>query len=146
MLPSARLFNCARCHCQVTICTRCDRGQRYCAQGCAALARTESCARASRLYQSSRAGRENNALRQARHRARQRQKVTHQGSALEDPSDLLAEALSTVQREAVSEPGPVIHCHFCRCQCDPFLRRRWLARGSRRIRQHPDHRRTSFDD
>ena len=31
MDPSARLYHCARCHCQVILCRRCDRGQVYCA-------------------------------------------------------------------------------------------------------------------
>jgi hypothetical protein len=42
LLPAAttgRLFLCARCQAQVLVCSRCDRGQIYCAQGCAQTAR-----------------------------------------------------------------------------------------------------------
>jgi len=33
MSLSARLYHCQRCHTQVIICSRCDRGQRYCPGG-----------------------------------------------------------------------------------------------------------------
>ena len=36
---SARLFLCACCRIQVLVCRQCDRGQRYCADGCAATTR-----------------------------------------------------------------------------------------------------------
>lgn len=35
----ARLFLCARCQGQVLVCSQCDRGQRYCAAGCADVVR-----------------------------------------------------------------------------------------------------------
>jgi hypothetical protein len=38
---SSRLFLCQRCRDQVTICSYCDRGNRYC-RICAPLARSES--------------------------------------------------------------------------------------------------------
>ena len=33
-----RLLNCARCHRQLSVCRRCDHGQRYCPDPCARLA------------------------------------------------------------------------------------------------------------
>ena len=36
---SARLFLCACCRAQVLVCRKCDRGQRSCADGCAAMSR-----------------------------------------------------------------------------------------------------------
>ena len=41
-MDDARLFLCARCRCQVLICSRCDRGQQYCGARCSGLARRES--------------------------------------------------------------------------------------------------------
>jgi len=35
----ARLFLCARCRCQVLLCSHCDRGQRYCTPACSRQAR-----------------------------------------------------------------------------------------------------------
>jgi len=37
----ARFFLCVRCRVQVLICSCCDRGQIYCADGCAQIARRE---------------------------------------------------------------------------------------------------------
>lgn len=75
-----RLYSCARCAAQVRICRSCDRGNRYCAEGCAQLSRHESLQRAGERYQQSFRGACRHALRQARLRARRAQKVTHQGS------------------------------------------------------------------
>ena len=38
----ARLFLCARCQAQVLVCSCCDRGQIYCASGCAREARRQA--------------------------------------------------------------------------------------------------------
>ena len=76
-----RSYQCARCLCAVVICSRCDRGNRYCSGGCAEQARRDSMRRATARYQRTRRGRFSHAARQQRYRARQRQKVTHQGSA-----------------------------------------------------------------
>jgi len=85
MNPSARLFHCARCHCQVIVCRHCDHGNVYCANGCAVDARTTSLRRAAKRYRSTRRGRHSNADRQRRFRARQREKVPKVG-ALGDAS------------------------------------------------------------
>ena len=42
MQSSARLFNCARCRCQVVICSHCDRGNIYCGKRCSETARRQS--------------------------------------------------------------------------------------------------------
>ena len=81
MTVPPRLFNCARCAQQVKICSHCDRGQVYCAGNCSLQARKESLNRAAQRYQTSQQGRLSHAARQAQYRARQQQKVTHQGSA-----------------------------------------------------------------
>ena len=79
MEPSVRLYNCARCHHQVIICSPCDRGNIYCAGPCAQAARKASLKAAGKRYQRSCRGRLKHAERQRRYRAR-RKKVTHQDS------------------------------------------------------------------
>jgi hypothetical protein len=129
MNPSARLYHCARCHAQVILCRRCDRGNIYCANGCASHARTLSRRRAAQRYRSTRSGRLSNAERQRRFRLRQPQKVTHQGSP---PQWGLALLLLTLNRQAMRrETGlgrseTALHCHVCHRECDPFLRRDFL--------------------
>lgn len=79
---SYRLYNCARCAQQVRICRDCDRGNRYCAGGCAGIRRREALLRAGRRYQRSYRGACRHAARQSNWRKRQAQKVTHQGCLL----------------------------------------------------------------
>jgi hypothetical protein len=78
--PSYRLYNCARCGAQVRVCRRCDHGNLYCARACAQIRRAESVRRASARYQRTRRGAARHAARQRAFRARERCKVTHQGS------------------------------------------------------------------
>jgi len=106
MESTGRLFNCHRCRVQVVVCRVCDRGQIYCAEGCAKDARRAAMRQAGRRYQSSRRGRLKHAERSHRYRRRQ-QKVTHQGSMPPAQRDLLA-ANSAVGREpaAVGSSAP----------------------------------------
>jgi len=133
---SARLFHCARCHCQVVVCRRCDRGNVYCFNGCAAAARKRSLHDAAARYRRSHRGRTANAARQRRYRARQ-QKVTHQGS---DSADVVASSPRAavkpvvelpVTRDIALEPT---RCHRCGCAVSVYLRRRFLHSGTRRYR------------
>ena len=129
MNPSARLYHCARCHCQVIICRHCDRGHVYCTNGCAAQARSESLKRAAKRYRSTRRGRHNNADRQRRFRARKREKVTHQGSPPLLGLALLLCAWNTGESPREDERPSrqtAIYCHLCHCECDPFLRHDFL--------------------
>lgn len=87
-LGALRLYRCQRCGCVVLICSRCDRGQRYCAAGCAHKARQACLRRAGKRYQQSTKGRHRHAARQQRHRRRQKQKVTHQGPPAQNSSVL----------------------------------------------------------
>jgi hypothetical protein len=59
---TGRLFLCARCQAQVFVCSHCDRGQIYCAQGCGQTARRDAQRAAGRRYQASRRGRVNHAV------------------------------------------------------------------------------------
>jgi len=117
MKRTARLYNCVRCHCQVTICTTCDRGNIYCAK-CAQVARKKSVRAAGKRYQATRRGRMKHAERQRRYRER-RKKVTHQGIH-EDTNNS-----NSSSQGATS----VYRCHFCKRRVSTTLRSGFL-RGS----------------
>ena len=127
MPVSSRLYHCCRCHAQVIICTRCDRGQRYCSGQCRYHARTASSKRATQKYQSTRKGRFNNAARQRRFREQKKQKVTHQGSAIRPLHDLLKVPLTVPEKtQQLPLPGTTLHCHYCGAVCQPILRPDYL--------------------
>lgn len=104
---SYRLYSCRRCAKQVRICGGCDRGNRYCAEGCAQIRRRESRCRASRRYQQSYRGGLKHAARQRAWRRRQPQKVTHQGS-LAGAAALIVVSSSTIT--PTQEPHGEIVC------------------------------------
>jgi len=131
MQSSARLFNCARCHCQVVICSHCDRGNIYCGKRCAQAARRQSRRAGGRRYQNTRRGRRCHAERQRRYRQRQRAKVTHQGSLPVVPDETLpAESEPSVRRSdfPALDRADGIRCHFCGRVCSPLLRQSFLHR------------------
>lgn len=68
MRQDYRQFDCARCQKPARICSPCDRGQRYCARGCAREARRESWRAAGKRYRATFLGRQKGAARQARYR------------------------------------------------------------------------------
>lgn len=134
MNNDARLFHCARCYEQVLICRCCDRGQIYCGDDCAALARRDHRREASQRYQQTDIGREKHAERQRRYRERQADKkdrVTHQGSEPNPPCGLLkssAEAADEHVEATVSDTTvPQYTCHFCGGAVFPPFRRNTLA-------------------
>ena len=106
----ARRFLCARCRAPMLVCSHCDRGQIYCATGCAAAARQHSQREAGRRYQGSLRGRFRHAARTRRWRERQAlqaesggppemarpQSVTHQGSPAPTSDAVLVAVPSTV--------------------------------------------------
>jgi len=128
MQTSSRLYQCQRCHAQVIICSRCDHGQRYCAKGCSKKARMASQKRARKKYQTTRAGRFNNAARQQRFRHRQKQKVTHHGSLQTSPHVVLKQQ-SKISKSTAFCPKKTtaVHCHHCGKNCSPFLRHDFLG-------------------
>jgi hypothetical protein len=137
MCRSARLFNCARCRCQVVICSHCDNAHRYCSADCAQLSRREKQREASIRYQLSPKGRLAHASRQQLYRQRQREKVTHQSSPQLSFNDLLLREL----KSGNSAPNPTnsihrlrLNCHFCRNQCSELLRLDFLQRQSKNER------------
>jgi hypothetical protein len=145
---SGRLFLCRRCRCQVIICRRCDRGQIYCAGVCARQARRQSLRDAGRRYGRSLGGRQNHADRAHRYRARQRERVTHQGSPSPPAGDLLPAGATAIPRDDVSPVEParpaMPHCHWCGRLCLPELRQGFLRRCDRR-RRRPGNIRTEHN-
>ena len=145
MDPVGRFFLCGRCRAQVLICSHCDRGQVYCAEGCSQAARQESQRHAGRRYQQSRRGRLAHAERARRYRAR-RNKVTHQGSP-PPPSDGLLAAnsmgetprihrLQTTHRTTLLTRLPIVgrwRCHFCGRRCAEHVRCGFLRRRVPRL-------------
>ena len=127
MQTSSRLYQCLRCHVPVVICHRCDHGQRYCANGCSKQARIASQKRACKKYQTTRAGRFNNAARQQRFRHRQKQKVTHHGSLQTLCHDVLSRQFTPPKSPRVYPKQAVImRCHHCGEECSSFLRHDFL--------------------
>jgi hypothetical protein len=141
MEPPGRHYLCARCRTAVLICSRCDRGQRYCAGGCAKLARTACVKAAGQRYQTSFRGRLTHAARQCRYRARQI-KVTHQGSPPQAPDDLLP-AIPTLYVR-ITSPLPW-HCHFCGQLLAQFVRNDFLRRRIRRPLRNSERRELPHD-
>lgn len=129
---TSRLFLCARCRKQVIIiCRRCDRGQIYCADGCAKLARSQSVREAGRRYQQSRQGRFKQAERLRRFRLH-KQNVTHQGSGSTAENDLLTVNSAKVDKTMVlprqSRQADTPQCHFCGAGCSEYVRNSFLLR------------------
>ena len=130
---SARQFACMRCRALVRICSCCDRGQIYCAGGCAQEARRQRQCAAGRRYQASHRGRMCHAARASRYRARQKN-VTHQGSPpLRRDDDVSTDATVAGSKSAAASEREVAvrsqdhgpereHCHWCGCRCSPFVR------------------------
>ncbi len=109
---SYRLYNCARCAKQVRICRQCDRGNRYCAEGCAQQSRRESRRRAARRYQQSQRGACKHAARQRAWRSRHAQKVTHHGCLASAFAFIVSFIATTRQEDLMS-------MHRSGCSCAP---------------------------
>ena len=134
MPDTGRLYTCARCRAQVVVCRACDRGQIYCFDGCAPLARGERQREAARRYQASRRGRFAHAERSRRYRLHRAAapNVTHQGSAACRAGDLLHIEVTVrlidtiaaaVTRKAMlpASTGP-LPCQRCGAHCPGGLR------------------------
>jgi hypothetical protein len=130
---TGRFFLCARCRAQVLICPCCDRGNIYCAEGCAEETRRSTQRSAGRRYQATPRGRRNHAERARRYRARQN-KVTHHGSLPQGADDVMPEGAVPTSEAHPHTPRsfslqPPWCCHWCGRPCSPFVRRGFLRRG-----------------
>lgn len=145
---SHRQYNCARCHCLVRICSSCDRGNRYCFDGCSEAARRDAVRRAGAKYQRETEGARAHAARQEAYRARQAEKeaggekVTHQGPPEGLPGASVeavpVAVMMTEGNELCSIAAPVVgpprsfagpvRCDGCGCECARFARSELLTR------------------
>ena len=127
---SYRLFNCARCHRQVRICSHCDRGNRYCSPQCSYQARRDFLRRAGAVYQQTDQGKINHAARQQNYLIR---KMTHQCSK-QPPLDLSSHTTSQGRQKSGAskdtwrhrwpswEYSDIVYCDFCGRPCAPLAR------------------------
>lgn len=131
MNNTARLYNCASCHCQVIVCSHCDRGNIYCGSICARVSRTLNHRIANRIYQNTFRGRQKHALRQSHYRLRQKnkiKKVTDQGSSEMAFNDLLLPSKNTDKKTLLKK----MHCHFCVKNVFSYLRNGYLRYALRK--------------
>ena len=123
-MDSFRSFSCDRCRTLVVICSRCDRGNRFCGVKCRDDARAESVRGAAKKYQESEVGRRNHQRRQGRYRrklADSADQVTHQGSAPEatpvalpsDPPDVAVDESWGLPAAFQDPDPPGIECCMC---------------------------------
>lgn len=140
---SARIFFCANLECRqlAIICRSCDRGNRYCSNKCACLARRKAQRRASSKYQQSSTGRLHHAARQEAYRRRQLEKVTHQGSPKEGASDnvepvAINEGIGIAALKLHTNKTSELCCCKCGLRCGPYLRRDFWRRGRCRVQKH----------
>jgi len=149
-----RLYSCGHCAEQVRICGSCDRGNRYCAEGCAQIRRRESLRRASRRYQEGYRGACKHAARSRAWRERCAQEVTHQGSLASAVALIVVSSSTTMPMQephaetACVRPPPSIgmrrvhprlrihhtkrtaqQCCFCGCVLPRFARLGRLRSG-----------------
>lgn len=114
MKHSSRLFYCAFCLAQTTICSRCDRGQLYCSVECSQEARKKSCKEAGFRYQNTFKGRMRHALRQRRYLTRKREKVTHHGSQSNTQNALLQQFPNRAKKRLIMPEHGGLTCCFCK--------------------------------
>lgn len=127
-MESTRLFYCVRCNAQALVCRRCDRGQTHCSSSCSKQSRRESVRQAGRRYQQTRQGRIKHADRMREYRAREKQKVTHQGSPPSEVGVLLRVDTLPPKGITVVVTRMDYRCHFCRKPCSDWLRRNFIKR------------------
>lgn len=141
--PNAhRVYSCARCHERVRICQSCDRGQAYCSPECSAAMRRERQRQAARRYRATVDGRQRNAERQRRHRARQRLPiaVTHHGDTAADSSRSEDAASVGVDFAAVAPAESPLTCCRCRRRVTKWVRFESLRDLQRRPAARRSHR------
>lgn len=121
-MNSPRLFNCRKCTKQVVICSHCDRGNIYCSKTCANQSRIQNHRRSNQLYQSTYRGKLLHASRQKNYRARQKEKVTDQGSTAISSNVLLPQT----KNENICPSNKIIFCDFCHTPVSHFFRNGYL--------------------
>jgi hypothetical protein len=146
-----RRFLCAGCRVVAYVCTACDRGQRYCSDGCARGARRRSQRESDRRYQNSERGRLKHAERARRYRQRCRSVTEHSAvvsleqdvpttsatSEVSTPSSAQETGTTFASESSTDEVAHFgkVNCHRCRRWCDPWIRHAPLRRRRSRPRR-----------
>ncbi len=128
MEHAPRLFQCALCHTQSIICSKCDRGQIYCGNVCAVSARKKSMKLAGMRYQATFMGKLNHAARQARYRMRQKKIVTHQGSPLMPVHAPMCLFENKPEKIEKAQFQSALICCFCEKPVSDWIRNDFLRR------------------
>jgi hypothetical protein len=121
-------FTCARPECRQIffLCSRCDRGHRYCGACCRNEARRRSLREAGRRYQATRDGRFAHAARQRRY-AERPQKVTHQSPRLEADAARVPPALDLPAMKAPPEPSAKRTLSHAEAEAEAQRREAWAT-------------------
>src|SRR5262245_38918201 len=123
-VESLRRFICGMCRVACFLCTRCDRGHRYCSRACSVAARTAQVRNTQKDYELTLKGKKARAARQQRLRQRRAKRVTHQGPDLhgEIRNVALPVDRASVGADAVTKDGScetpssfILRCSLCRC-------------------------------
>lgn len=128
MEPTARLFQCALCHTQAIICSKCDHGQIYCSNDCSALARRKSLNTAGRRYQSTINGKRNHAARQARYEMKIKTNLTHHTSLISHQCAPMQQLENNAEKTEIDHIKTTLICCFCKRTVSEWLRNDFLER------------------
>lgn len=141
MEPTARLFQCALCHIQTMVCSKCDHGQIYCSDICATFARKISLKAARARYQSTLKGKHNHAACQARYRM----KLISLSKKVMDHSSKSPVDYAPIQQPENKAKNPendhaktAFICCFCNKPVSAYLRNDFLqCKNSIRLQARP---------
>ena len=131
-MEAFRVYACARCQSSAQICSKCDRGQRYCSKECSSMARRTTQRAAGRRYQRTLKGRLSHRSRQHRYRLRLAQ-VTHQGSQhtiqVVDSSTFAKKQMPLTASSKQLNAGC---CNYCDKHGNGWIRLGYLRRRAKR--------------
>ena len=128
MEPTSRLFQCALCHTQVIVCSKCDHGQIYCSDSCSALARQQSLRAAGKRYQATINGKRNHAARQARYEMKLKSNLTHHGSPYTSQCASMHELENNAKKSENEQQKLRLICCFCYKPVSAWFRMDFLHR------------------
>jgi hypothetical protein len=139
-VDSFRSFRCGTCLQEALICSRCDRGNRYCSPACSKEARRKQCRAARHRYQSSQRGAEKHRQHQRAYEKRRLQKDSQK--SLMDHSSLRAPT-SSHSLDVTQEPTK--RCCMCSAISNGVTRIGWLrsVQGERNGYKQGPHRRNN---
>jgi len=132
MNTTARLYLCALCHKHCVICSACDHGNIYCFDGCADIARKESCRAANQRYQNTFQGKSKHADRQRRYREGLKQKVTDHGSTPNPKNALLYSVENEADIAVLPQDFTQYHCCCCHQAVPSYFRRHFIQQSRRK--------------